>query len=94
MVMDVRMPELDGVAATPEICQASERPRILILTTFDLDEYAFAGLRAGRVICAGGSAHRRAADVSAPGTWAHDRQRHAQVLSEGDRCCAGRRTSG
>ena len=47
MVMDVRMPELDGVAATREICQASERPRILILTTFDLDEYAFAGLRAG-----------------------------------------------
>jgi DNA-binding NarL/FixJ family response regulator len=47
MVMDVRMPGLDGVAATREICQAAERPRILILTTFDLDEYAFAALRAG-----------------------------------------------
>jgi DNA-binding NarL/FixJ family response regulator len=47
MVMDVRMPELDGVAATREICQAGERPRVLILTTFDLDEYAFAALRAG-----------------------------------------------
>ncbi len=47
MVMDVRMPEMDGVAATREICQAAERPRILILTTFDLDEYAFASLRAG-----------------------------------------------
>jgi DNA-binding NarL/FixJ family response regulator len=47
MVMDVRMPGLDGVAATREICQAGERPRILILTTFDLDEYAFAALRAG-----------------------------------------------
>jgi DNA-binding NarL/FixJ family response regulator len=47
MVMDVRMPGLDGVAATREICQAAERPRVLILTTFDLDEYAFAALRAG-----------------------------------------------
>jgi DNA-binding NarL/FixJ family response regulator len=47
MVMDVRMPGLDGIAATREICQAAERPRVLILTTFDLDEYAFAALRAG-----------------------------------------------
>ncbi len=47
MVMDVRMPGLDGVAATRQICQAAERPRVLILTTFDLDEYAFAALRAG-----------------------------------------------
>jgi DNA-binding NarL/FixJ family response regulator len=47
MVMDVRMPVLDGVAATREICRAAERPRVLILTTFDLDEYAFAALRAG-----------------------------------------------
>jgi DNA-binding NarL/FixJ family response regulator len=47
LVMDVRMPGLDGVAATREICQAAERPRVLILTTFDLDEYAFAALRAG-----------------------------------------------
>ncbi len=47
MVMDVRMPELDGVAATREICLAAKRPRVLILTTFDLDEYAFAALRAG-----------------------------------------------
>ena len=47
MVMDVRMPGLDGVAATREICQAGERPRVLILTTFDLDEYAFTALRAG-----------------------------------------------
>ena len=47
MVMDVRMPELDGVAATREICQAAQRPRVLILTTFDLDEYAYAALRAG-----------------------------------------------
>jgi DNA-binding NarL/FixJ family response regulator len=47
MVIDVRMPELDGVAATREICRAGDRPRVLILTTFDLDEYAFTALRAG-----------------------------------------------
>ena len=50
MVMDVRMPGLDGVAATREICQAAERPRVLILTTFDLDEYAFAALRGAGVL--------------------------------------------
>ena len=47
MVMDVRMPGLDGVAATREICQAAERPRVLILTTFDLDEYVYDALCAG-----------------------------------------------
>lgn len=47
MVMDVRMPEQDGVTATREICRAGERPRVLILTTFDLDEYAYAALRSG-----------------------------------------------
>ena len=47
MVMDVRMPEQDGVAATREICRAGDRPRVLILTTFDLDEYAYAALRSG-----------------------------------------------
>jgi DNA-binding NarL/FixJ family response regulator len=46
-VMDVRMPEQDGVAAAREICQARDRPRVLILTTFDLDEYAYSALRAG-----------------------------------------------
>jgi DNA-binding NarL/FixJ family response regulator len=47
MVMDVRMPRLDGVAAAREICAAAPRPRVLMLTTFDLDEYAFAALKAG-----------------------------------------------
>src|SRR5207248_5995156 len=47
VVMDVRMPRLDGVAATGRICQAGDRPRVLMLTTFDLDEYAFAALKAG-----------------------------------------------
>jgi DNA-binding NarL/FixJ family response regulator len=47
MVMDARMPRLDGVAATRRIRQAGDRPRVLMLTTFDLDEYAFAALKAG-----------------------------------------------
>ena len=47
MVMDARMPRMDGVAATRQIREAGDRPRILMLTTFDLDEYAFAALKAG-----------------------------------------------
>jgi DNA-binding NarL/FixJ family response regulator len=47
MVMDARMPRLDGVEATRRIREAGERPRVLMLTTFDLDEYAFAALKAG-----------------------------------------------
>jgi len=47
VLMDVRMPEMDGIEATLQIVAAGGRPRVLILTTFDLDEYAFAGLRAG-----------------------------------------------
>src|ERR1700678_843924 len=47
VVMDVRMPKLDGIEATRRICQAGDRPRVLMLTTFDLDEYAFAALKAG-----------------------------------------------
>jgi DNA-binding NarL/FixJ family response regulator len=47
MVMDVRMPRLDGVAAARRICAAGDRPKVLMLTTFDLDEYAFAALKAG-----------------------------------------------
>ena len=47
VVMDVRMPDLDGIAATEAIVRQQPGVRVLILTTFDLDEYAFAGLRAG-----------------------------------------------
>jgi DNA-binding NarL/FixJ family response regulator len=47
IVMDVRMPGVDGIAATERITTAQPESKILILTTFDLDEYAFAGLRAG-----------------------------------------------
>jgi DNA-binding NarL/FixJ family response regulator len=47
VVMDVRMPVLDGVAATRRIVSAGLPSRIVVLTTFDLDEYAFAALQAG-----------------------------------------------
>ena len=45
--MDVRMPGVDGIEATRRLVAAGARARVLILTTFDLDEYAFSGLRAG-----------------------------------------------
>lgn len=47
VLMDVRMPVLDGIEATRQITAAGLCARIIILTTFDLDEYAFAGLQAG-----------------------------------------------
>jgi DNA-binding NarL/FixJ family response regulator len=47
MVMDARMPRLDGVEATRRIRLTGDRPRVLMLTTFDLYEYAFAALKAG-----------------------------------------------
>ena len=47
ILMDIRMPELDGLEATRRILAADETARILILTTFDLDEYVYEALRAG-----------------------------------------------
>jgi DNA-binding NarL/FixJ family response regulator len=47
VLMDVRMPGLNGIAATREITAASASPRVLVLTTFDLDEYVYEALRAG-----------------------------------------------
>lgn len=47
VVMDVRMPRMSGVEATRLICEAEGAPGVLILTTFDLDEYVYDALRAG-----------------------------------------------
>jgi len=47
VLMDIRMPVMDGIAATRLIAADASGSRVLILTTFDLDEYVFAALRAG-----------------------------------------------
>jgi len=47
VLMDIRMPVMDGIEATRRIGQAGLRSRVLVLTTFDLDEYVYAALRAG-----------------------------------------------
>jgi len=47
VLMDVRMPVMDGIAATRVIVDGEDGPRVLVLTTFDLDEYVYEALRAG-----------------------------------------------
>lgn len=47
VVMDIRMPVLDGIEATRQVSVLDDPPRVLVLTTFDLDEYVFGALRAG-----------------------------------------------
>ena len=47
VLMDIRMPELDGIAATTRIMELDEPPRVLILTTFGLDEYVTEAIQAG-----------------------------------------------
>jgi DNA-binding NarL/FixJ family response regulator len=47
VLMDIRMPTLDGLAATRELAGGNDRPRVLVLTTFALEEYVYEALRAG-----------------------------------------------
>jgi DNA-binding NarL/FixJ family response regulator len=47
VLMDIRMPDLDGIEATRQITRATAASRVMILTTFDLDEYVFEALQAG-----------------------------------------------
>jgi len=47
VLMDIRMPGTDGITATQQLTAAEHPPKVLILTTFDLDEYVFDALRAG-----------------------------------------------
>ena len=47
VLMDISMPDLTGIDATEEICRRTSDTRVLILTTFDLDEYVYGALRAG-----------------------------------------------
>lgn len=47
VLMDIRMPDLDGIEATRLVCQSGSNARVLVLTTFDLDEYVYAAILAG-----------------------------------------------
>ncbi|MGN9787110.1 response regulator [Nonomuraea sp. ZG12] len=47
VLMDIRMPRQDGLTATEELMATEEPPRVIVLTTFDADEYVYAALRAG-----------------------------------------------
>jgi len=95
VLMDVRMPRMDGVEAARVICAAPGGPKVLILTTFDLDEYAFAAIKAGaagfllkdvppaELISAIRSVHSGDA-VVAPSTTRRLLDRFAVLLPEGD----------
>lgn len=80
VLMDVRMPVLDGIEATRQITESTSA-KVIILTTFDLDEYAFAGLRAG------------ASAFLLKDAQPDELVRAVQVVSEGDSIVAPRVTA-
>lgn len=47
VLMDIRMPNLDGLAATEQVMRMADPPRVVVLTTFDADEYVYSALRSG-----------------------------------------------
>ena len=47
VLMDIRMPVMDGIEATRRLAASAAAPHVLVLTTFDLDDYVYAALRAG-----------------------------------------------
>jgi DNA-binding NarL/FixJ family response regulator len=47
VLMDIRMPDLDGIETTEQLVRASSKARVLVLTTFDLDEYVYRAMKAG-----------------------------------------------
>lgn len=49
VLLDIRMPGMDGIGATPALVALTRPPQVVLLTTFDLDDYVHAGLRAGAV---------------------------------------------
>ena len=75
--MDIRMPELDGLEATRRILAADDAARILILTTFDLDEYVYEALQRRRQRLRAQGRPARAADRRDP----HRRRRRRAPLT-------------
>jgi DNA-binding NarL/FixJ family response regulator len=76
VLMDVRMPEVDGVDATRRICAGDTGARVLMLTTFDLDEYVYAAIQAG------------ASGFLLKDTLAADLLSAVRVVARGDACVA------
>jgi DNA-binding NarL/FixJ family response regulator len=64
VMMDIRMPVLDGIRATERLVSAGVRAKVLVLTTYGLDEYVYAALRAG---AAGVHAQDRATEAAVRG---------------------------